>query len=49
MLSAHRAGTVRRDIRTIGRMVVDDLEALLAGLPPTQMQVAQPEIVRRLS
>ena len=49
VLSAHRAGTVRRDIRTIGRMVADDLEALLAGLPPTQMQVAQPEIVRRLS
>jgi len=27
---------------------VDDLEAILNGLPPTEMQVAHPEIVRRL-
>jgi hypothetical protein len=31
-----------------GRMVVDDLEAMIAGLPPLAMQVAQPEIVYRL-
>lgn len=48
ILSAHRAGSVPRDLRNIGRMVVDDLEALLLGLPPTAMQVAQPEIVYRL-
>jgi len=29
-------------------MVVDDLEAMIAGLPPLAMQVAQPEIVYRL-
>jgi hypothetical protein len=29
-------------------MVVNDLEAMLAGLPPTEMQVAQPEIIFRL-
>jgi phosphoglycerate dehydrogenase-like enzyme len=48
VLSAHRAGSVRRDLRNIGRIVVDDLEALHMGLPPTAMQVAQPEIVHRL-
>jgi phosphoglycerate dehydrogenase-like enzyme len=48
VLSAHRAGSVARDLRNIGRMVVDDIEALLAGLPPLAMQVAQPEIVYRL-
>ncbi len=48
ILSAHRAGTVWKDMHLIGRMVVDDLEAMLAGLPPTKMQVAQPEIVYRL-
>ncbi|MBV7335823.1 hydroxyacid dehydrogenase [Chloroflexi bacterium TSY] len=48
ILSAHRAGTVWKDMHLIGQMVVDDLEAMLAGLPPTKMQVAQPEIVYRL-
>jgi phosphoglycerate dehydrogenase-like enzyme len=48
VLSAHRAGSVPRDLRNIGRIVVDDLEALHMGLPPTAMQVAQPEIVFRL-
>lgn len=48
ILSAHLAGSVPKELRTIGRMVVNDLEALLAGLPPLEMQVAQPEIVYRL-
>ena len=48
ILSSHRAGHVPEDFRAIGRMVVDDLEAILHGLPPTQMQSAQPEIVGRL-
>jgi phosphoglycerate dehydrogenase-like enzyme len=48
VLSAHRAGSVASDLKLIGRMVVDDLEALLAGLPPRQMQPAEPEIVFRL-
>lgn len=48
ILSAHRAGSVWKDMHLIGRMVVDDLEAMLAGLPPTKMQVAQPEFVYRL-
>ena len=48
ILSAHRAGTVWQDMHSIGRMVVDDLETMLAGLPPTKMQNAQPELVFRL-
>jgi phosphoglycerate dehydrogenase-like enzyme len=48
VLSAHRAGAVERDLREIGRMVVDDLISMLAGLPPMEMQSAQPEIVHRL-
>lgn len=48
VLSAHRAGSVPRDLREIGRMVVDDLLTMLAGLPPTEMQCAQPELVFRL-
>ena len=48
VLAAHRAGSVARDLRNIGRMVVNDLETMLAGLPPLEMQVAQPEIISRL-
>jgi phosphoglycerate dehydrogenase-like enzyme len=48
VLTPHAAGSVHKDLRLIGRMVVDDLEAMLAGLPPWAMQVAQPEIVYRL-
>jgi phosphoglycerate dehydrogenase-like enzyme len=48
VLSAHRAGGIESALRDIGRMVVDDLETMLRGLPPTEMQSAQPEIVRRL-
>jgi phosphoglycerate dehydrogenase-like enzyme len=48
ILSAHRAGHIKDDFRAIGRMVVDDLEAMSAGLPPVEMQVVQPEIVKRL-
>ncbi|MBI3957336.1 MAG: hydroxyacid dehydrogenase [Chloroflexi bacterium] len=48
ILSSHRAGHVPEDFRAIGRMVVDDLEAILHGLPPAEMQSAQPELVGRL-
>jgi phosphoglycerate dehydrogenase-like enzyme len=48
VLSAHRAGAIPEALREIGRMVVDDLEALLAGRQPTRMQYATPEMVRRL-
>ncbi len=48
ILSAHRAGSVWKDLRNIGRMVVNDLEAMANGIPPLEMQVAQPEIIYRL-
>ena len=48
VLSAHRAGSVEEDLRLIGRMVTEDLEALNAGLPPLRMQRAEPELISRL-
>lgn len=47
VLSAHRAGGVAGGYPEIGRFVANDLEAILAGLPPQQMQNAAPEIIRR--
>jgi phosphoglycerate dehydrogenase-like enzyme len=47
VLSAHRAGSVKEGLWEIGRMVVDDLEAMVQGLPPQRLQVAQPELVNR--
>jgi phosphoglycerate dehydrogenase-like enzyme len=47
VLSAHRAGSVKRDLQEIGRMVVDDLGLILSGLPPAELQAAQPEIIAR--
>jgi hypothetical protein len=47
VLSAHRAGSVREGLWELGEMVVDDLEAIAAGLPPQRLQVAQPELVAR--
>jgi phosphoglycerate dehydrogenase-like enzyme len=47
VLSAHRAGSVREGLWEIGQMVVDDLEAILSGLPPQRLQIAQPELIGR--
>jgi phosphoglycerate dehydrogenase-like enzyme len=49
VLSAHRAGSVLQDLRLIGTMVVNDLETMLAGLPPTEMLVAEPEFIKHLT
>jgi phosphoglycerate dehydrogenase-like enzyme len=46
ILSSHRAGAIGEALLSIGRIVVDDLEAVLRGLPPQQMQSAQPEFIR---
>jgi phosphoglycerate dehydrogenase-like enzyme len=46
ILSAHRAASIRLERRAIGRMVVDDLELMARGLPPTQLQIAEPELIR---
>lgn len=45
VLSAHRAGSVKEGLWEIGEMVVDDLEAVLKGLPPRRLQNAEPEFV----
>lgn len=45
ILSPHRAGGDANGFTFIGNMVVNDLEALLSGNLPQQMQVAQPESI----
>jgi phosphoglycerate dehydrogenase-like enzyme len=47
VLSPHRAGLVQEALRDIGTRVVDDLEAIVNGLPPRRLQTAEPELVRR--
>jgi len=47
VLSAHRAGSVKEGLWEIGEMVVDDLEAVLQGLPPRRLQNAEPELSRK--
>jgi phosphoglycerate dehydrogenase-like enzyme len=47
VLSPHRAGLVQEALRELGRMVVDDLEAIARGLPPRRMQMAEPELATR--
>lgn len=47
VLSAHRAGSVREGLWEIGEMVVDDLEAVLRGLPPRRLQNAEYELSQR--
>jgi phosphoglycerate dehydrogenase-like enzyme len=43
ILSAHRAGNVPEIMYEIGRMVVDDVELVLRGLPPQRTQRASLE------
>lgn len=47
ILSAHKAGPTQEGCWEIGQMLIEDLEAILQGLPPTAMQVAQPELITR--
>jgi phosphoglycerate dehydrogenase-like enzyme len=47
VLSAHRAGPVREALWEIGELVVDDLEAIVRGLPPRRLQLAEPELAAR--
>jgi phosphoglycerate dehydrogenase-like enzyme len=47
VLSPHRAGLVQDALWELGRMVVDDLEAIVRGLPPRRMQTAEPELATR--
>ncbi len=47
LLSAHRAGSVAQGMVELGEMVVDDLEAIVQGLPPRRLQMAEPELSMR--
>lgn len=49
VLSAHRAGSVAQALWDIGRRVTDDLEAIVRGLPSQRLQVAQPELIKRVA
>lgn len=48
LVAAHRAGSVPEIQTLIGQLVVDDLEAILAGLPPQRCQRAALETVGKL-
>ncbi|MEO1248910.1 MAG: NAD(P)-dependent oxidoreductase [Pseudomonadota bacterium] len=45
ILSAHRAASIRKNRRAIGKMVVDDLEMMARGIPPSRLLSAQPELI----
>jgi phosphoglycerate dehydrogenase-like enzyme len=49
ILSPHRAGGIPQAFAQIGRMVIDDLQLILRGLPPVRMQEAQRETVKRFA
>ena len=48
LVQAHRCGSVPEIQTLIGQLVVDDLEAILAGLPPQRCQRATLETVGKL-
>ena len=48
LIQAHRAGSVPEIQPLIGQLVVDDLEAILAGLPPQRCQRAVLETIGKL-
>ena len=48
LVQAHRCGSVPEIQPLIGRMVVDDLESILAGLPPQRCQPARLETIGRI-
>lgn len=47
ILSAHKAGPTVEGCWEIGAMLVDDLEAIVKGLPPQRLLTAQPELISR--
>ncbi len=47
ILSSHRAGNVPEDFIKMGTMLVNDIEAVLNGLPPREFKAAEPEIISR--
>ncbi|HYO88749.1 MAG TPA: NAD(P)-dependent oxidoreductase, partial [Candidatus Limnocylindrales bacterium] len=47
VLSAHRAGSLKQGMLEAGPMLLDDLEAVLRGLPTQRLPVLQPELASR--
>jgi len=47
ILTPHLAGHVPEDFLNMGTMLVNDVEAILNGLPPRELKSAEPEIVKR--
>jgi phosphoglycerate dehydrogenase-like enzyme len=47
VLSPHRAGLTREALLEIGSRVVDDLEAIVKGLPSRRLQAADPALASR--
>lgn len=47
VLSPHRAGLTREALWEIGARVLDDIDAIVRGLPPRRLQVAEPELASR--
>lgn len=48
VLTAHLAGALPEALLEIGRMIVDDFEAIITGSAPTRMQYATPELIASL-
>lgn len=48
VLTAHLAGALPETLHEIGRMIVDDFEAILAGRVPDRLQYATPELISSL-
>jgi phosphoglycerate dehydrogenase-like enzyme len=48
ILSPHRAGDTPQALKSVGDMVLDDLQLILRGLPPMRMQPAKPETITKL-
>lgn len=47
VFSTHRAGAIQEAFHNIGRMVTNDVEAIAQGLPPREMQAADPAYIDR--
>lgn len=45
ILSSHRAGPTDQAFKSIGHMITNALEAILHGLPPREMQAADPAYI----
>jgi phosphoglycerate dehydrogenase-like enzyme len=48
ILSAHRAGAMDVAFKQMGRMVLEDMNLMIRGLPPVLCRRAERETVRRM-